>query len=153
MDRISQEEAYEVLANSPVAHLAMIDDGKPYITPMSFVIEGDRIFFRTMAGRKLEALRENPAVCIEAVSYDEQTGDWVSVIVTGNAVETDDDDVKTSVISELLRKYEKVIGSPLQRGGMQPLSGLPHVLVVEIEEISGMASGRGWSQRTRPGRL
>lgn len=153
MDPISNEDALEILENAPVAHLGVVEGDRPYVTPMSFVYDGERLYFRTMAGRKLEALRENPNVCIEASRYDDETGDWVSVIITGKATETDDDDVKTSVISKLMRKYEKVLGSPLERGGMQPLAGLPHVIVVDVEEISGMSAGRGWSQKTRPGRL
>lgn len=153
MEQLSREEALEVLQTVPVAHLGMLDGGEPYVTPMSFVLEGDRIFFRTMAGRKLDALRENPTVCIEASRYDEETGDWESVIVRGEAIETEEDELRQEVVSGLLRKYEKVVGSPLSGGGMRPLEGLPHVLVVEMREVSGMTSGRGWSRRTRPGRL
>jgi hypothetical protein len=53
----------------------------------------------------------------------------------------------------LMNKYEAVLGSPLGRGGLQPMASFPHVVAVEIEEISGMTSGRGFSYRTRPGRL
>ncbi len=153
MEPLSREEALSILEDAPVAHLGLIDDGEPYVTPMSFVLDGDRILLRTMAGKKLEALRANPSVCVEVSRYDEETGDWASVIVRGVAKETEEEDLKTEVVSGLFRKYEKVIGSPLARGGMQPLEGLPHVLVVEMREVTGMASGRGWSRRTRPGRL
>lgn len=153
MEPLSREEAMSILEDAPVAHLGMIDGDEPYVTPMSFVLEGERIFFRTMAGKKLEALRANPSVCIEASRYDEETGDWASVIVRGVVREADEENLKTDVIAGLFRKYEKVIGSPLARGGMQPLQGLPHVLVVEMREVTGMVSGRGWSRRTRPGRL
>jgi len=153
MESLSREEALEVLENAPVAHLGLIDGDRPYVTPMSFVVEGERIFFRTMAGRKLDALRENPSVCLEASRYDEETGDWESVIIRGEAKETDEDQVRQDVIASLLRKYQNVIGSPLGGRGMRPLQDLPHVVFVEIDEISGMTSGRGWSERTRPGRL
>lgn len=153
MESLSREQALEVLENAPVAHLGLIDGERPYVTPMSFVVEGDRIFFRTMAGKKLDALRANPFVCIEASKYDEETGEWESVIVWGVARETDEDSIKQDVISHLFRKYEKAVGSPLSGSGMRPLEDLPHVVVVEMEEVSGMTSGRGWSQRTRPGRL
>lgn len=153
MESLSREEALEVLESAPVAHLGLIDAGEPYVTPMSFVVEGERIFFRTMAGKKLDALRENPSVCIEASRYDEETGDWESVIVRGEARETDEDAITQDVIAKLLRKYEKAIGSPLGGRGMRPMQDLPHVVVVEMGEVSGMTSGRGWSERTRPGRL
>lgn len=153
MEELSRNEATELLDSAPVAHLGMIDGDQPYVTPMSFVHDGDRIYFRTVAGRKLAAIKARPKVCIEVSTYDEETGDWASVIVYGTAVETEDEDVKTSVVSMLLEKYETVVGSPLVRGGMRPLEGLPHVVVVEIQEISGMAAGRGWSPKTKPGRL
>jgi nitroimidazol reductase NimA-like FMN-containing flavoprotein (pyridoxamine 5'-phosphate oxidase superfamily) len=153
MESLSREEALEVLESAPVAHLGLIDGDEPYVTPMSFVVEGERIFFRTIAGRKLDALRENPSVCIEASRYDEETGDWESVIIRGEARETDEDAIQQDVIASLLRKYEKAVGPPLGGRGVRPLQDLPRVVIVEIEEISGMTSGRGWSERTRPGRL
>lgn len=153
MEPLSREEALQILQTAPVAHLGLVDGGMPYVTPMSFVVEGDHIFFRTMAGKKLDALRENPSVCIEVSRYDEETGDWESVIVLGEASETDEDEMRQRVISRLFEKYEKAIGSPLSGTGMRALRGLPHVVVVEMREISGMTSGGGWSERTRPGRL
>lgn len=153
MEPITREEALDVLRSAPVAHLAVIAGGDPYITPMSFVMDDETVFFRTMAGRKLDAIKESPAVCIEVSRYSEETGDWVSVIVTGRAELTDDTDIKTAVVSGLLQKYEQVMASPLEVGGTQPLAGLPYVVSVVIDDISGVVSGRGWSHRTRPGRL
>jgi len=154
MDTLSREEALEVLATLPVAHLGMVEEGHPYVTPMSFVLDEERILFRTVAGRKLDCLRANPSVCVEASRYDEESGDWVSVIIDGTAVEVDDDSVKQKLVSLLFRKYEHVMGSPLSTGdGLQAIAGQPHVIEVTINDLSGMVSGRGWARRTRPGRL
>jgi nitroimidazol reductase NimA-like FMN-containing flavoprotein (pyridoxamine 5'-phosphate oxidase superfamily) len=153
MESLDREQALEVLETAPVAHLGMIHEGEPYVTPMSFVVSGGRVLFRTMAGRKLEALRENPVVCIEASRFNEETGEWKSAIVKGRAEEVEEDELKQTTIAMLLRKYEKVMGSPLSSGGVQPLAGLPHFIMVEIDEVTGMTSGAGLSARTRPGRL
>jgi hypothetical protein len=153
MDSISREEALAVLGSAPVAHIAVIESGEPYVTPMSYVVDGERVLFRTMAGRKLDGIRVNPVVCVEVSKYDNATGDWVSVIVRGTATVTEDDEIKTLTITKLLDKYREVVGSPLSTSGMQPMSGFPHVVVVSIDEISGMVSGRGWGHRTKPGRL
>lgn len=131
----------------------MIDGGRPYVTPMSFVVSEGKILFRTMSGRKLNALLANPDVCIEASRYDEETGSWMSVIVEGQASEVEADLVKQTTVSLLLRKYETVMGSPLSSAGIRPLNGEPHFIEVEIETVTGMTSGRGLSARTRPGRL
>lgn len=154
MESVSREEALEVLADQPVAHLGIVVDGIPYVTPMSFVLDGDRILFRTMAGKKLDGIRANPAVCIETADYDPETGDWVSVIVRGSARLVDDPATRQELIALIYHKYEKVMGSPLSGGGgLMPLGGTPYVIEVPIDEISGMSSGRGMQVRTKPGRL
>jgi nitroimidazol reductase NimA-like FMN-containing flavoprotein (pyridoxamine 5'-phosphate oxidase superfamily) len=153
METLGRDEALAILETASVAHLGMIDEGEPYVTPMSFVVSGNRVLFRTMAGRKLDALRENPAVCVEASQFDEETGDWKSVIVRGRAREVEEDALKQATVSMLLHKYQKVMGSPLGSGGVRPLADSPHFIEVEIEDVTGMSSGRGLSARTRPGRL
>ena len=120
---------------------------------MSFVVDGDRILFRTQAGRKLEAIEESPTVCIEACSFDESTGDWQSVIVNGKAAETVDQAIGERAVTLLLEKYVDQLGSPLGIGGLQPLASASHVIEVVVEEVTGMTSGRGFAPRTRPGRL
>jgi nitroimidazol reductase NimA-like FMN-containing flavoprotein (pyridoxamine 5'-phosphate oxidase superfamily) len=153
MGPISREEAMEVLATAMVAHIGVIADDEPYVTPMSYAVDGDRILFRTMPGRKLEAIKSAPTVSIEVSHLDEATGDWVSVIVRGTAVESEDEADRARVIELLMDKYRDVIGSPLSTGGMHLLGGAPNVVVVSIDEVTGMSSGRGWEHRTRPGRL
>lgn len=153
MNPLTREEAIELLATAPVAHIGVISEDLPYVTPMSFVVVGNVVAFRTIPGKRLAALRENPNVCIEAAKYDPASGEWASVIVRGTASALEDTPLRTEVVSELLSKYRDAIGSPLGRGGLQPLTGLPHVVVVEIEEVTGMTSGSGFGHRTRPGRL
>ncbi len=154
MESLTREESYEILVSEPVAHLGVISNGAPYVTPMSFVVADDRVRFRTMAGRKLDAIRTNPAVSIEVSRYDEETGAWVSVIVEGNARLVDDDESRQETIALLFAKYEKVIGSPLSGGGgLLPLGGHPYVIEVLIDRIAGMTSSRGMSVRTKPGRM
>lgn len=154
MHEITRDEALAILDEVPVAHVAMIDDNEPYVTPMSFVVEDDYIYFRTMPGRKLEALAENPRVCVEASIYDEETGDWESVIVRGTAELIDDQAVQEKTVTALFRKYEQVMGSPLGRPGTPQLdSSRVQVVRVNIEEATGMTSGKGFAARTKPGRL
>ncbi|HET9203468.1 MAG TPA: pyridoxamine 5'-phosphate oxidase family protein [Acidimicrobiia bacterium] len=153
MEPIAEDEALEFLAEAMVAHIGVVRDGKPYVTPMSFVLDGRRLFFRTKPGMRLEAIAANPSVSIEVSHFDEVTGDWVSVVVTGTATERTDEPTTTRTVELLFQKYEVVLGSPLGHGGLQPMASFPHVIEVTIEEITGMSSGRGFTFRTRPGRL
>ena len=153
MHPLDRDEALRLLAGSPVAHLGVVSDGKPYVTPMSFVLDEGRVMFRTQPGKKLDAIRANPTVSVEASHFDMESGEWDSVIVSGLAREIDDELLGQRAVSLLLDKYAPALGSPFARGGLQPLPGLPHVGVVEIEEVTGRTSGGGLEPRTRPGQL
>ncbi len=153
MEPISESEARRLLEEEMVAHIGVIVDGEPYVTPMSFVVDGNRILFRTKPGRRLRAIKSNPTVSIEVSRFNEENGEWKSVIIRGEASTDTDGETARLTVERLLRKYEKVLGSPLSRGGMQPLASFPHVVAVEIESISGMTSSGTFSARTRPGRL
>jgi nitroimidazol reductase NimA-like FMN-containing flavoprotein (pyridoxamine 5'-phosphate oxidase superfamily) len=153
MDELTREESLRLLAEAPVAHLGVISDGRAYVTPMSFVLDGERILFRTMPGRKFRAIEESPDVCVEVSTFDATSGSWASVIVNGTAREVTDAPTGELAVQRLLNKYSESIGSPMGRSGLQPLAGLPHVVEVTIGEVTGMSSGRGLSPRTRPGRL
>lgn len=143
----------QLLGDALVAHVGFISEGAPYVTPMSFVVDGPRIVFRTKAGKKLDALRSEPRVCIEVCAFDDRTGDWASVIVTGTADEVEDRPTRELVVQELFDKYSSALSEPLSRGGPEPLPGSPHVIAVTINEITGRSSGSGFAPRTRPGRL
>jgi len=153
MEPITDAEALEFLREAMVAHLGVVHDGEPYVTPMSFVVDDDRLLFRTKPGMRFEAIQTNPSVSVEVSRFDESTGEWMSVVVKGTAVERTDEATTSKTVELLRAKYSSVLGSPLGRDGLQPMASFPHVIEVKIGEITGMSSGRGFSYRTRPGRL
>ena len=153
MEPITESEALEFLKEAMVAHIGVVQDGEPYVTPMSFVVDRRSILFRTKPGKRVEAISSNPKVCIEVSHFDEDSGDWISVVVRGKAIERTDEITTSRAVELLMDKYRAALGSPLGHGGLQPMATFPHVIEVPIEEISGMVSGRAFSYRTRPGRL
>ena len=153
METITAERAKHFLDESLVAHVGVISEGEPYVTPMSFVVDGDRILLRTKPGKRYEAILKNPVVSIEASTFDNETGDWTSVIVKGRATKASDDATIALAVQLLLHKYDTALGSPLSRGEIQPMASFPHVVQVSIDEITGMTSGGRFAMRTRPGRL
>lgn len=153
MEPITDAKARSFLEDSMVAHIGVVIDGEPYVTPMSFILLGNRILFRTKPGKRFSGMSANPIVSIEASEFDEESGDWTSVIAKGTALVATDDDTIQATLSGLFEKYRRALGSPLSRGGMQPISSFPHVVAVEITEITGMSSSGPFGVRTRPGRL
>ena len=65
----------EILSMCKTCHVAMVDDGKPYIVPLSYgyrIIDGSvlELFFHSaFEGRKLDILRKDANVCFE-ISYE-----------------------------------------------------------------------------------
>ena len=60
------EELRRILEGARVCRVAMVDRGLPYLVPLSFALDGDDLVLHSASsGRKLDALRRNPAVCFE----------------------------------------------------------------------------------------
>lgn len=141
-----------MLASGKVGHIAVVDDGVPYVSPISYVLIDRQLCFRTGAGRRLDAIRANPKVSIEVTKVLADEG-WESVIAAGEAAEVDDQTLREQIVSALLSKYSQEIGSPLTRGARNPLPQPATFVVVELSDISGRSSGSWLSIPTRPGRL
>ncbi|MBT8211729.1 MAG: pyridoxamine 5'-phosphate oxidase family protein [Acidimicrobiia bacterium] len=153
MDDLSQSECEALLNTALVGHLGVADDnGVPYVTPVSFAYNGSSLMLRTGPGRRLELIRAHPSVCVEVSSFDEETGDWASVILWGEAVEVTDVDRRSDVVQLLLSKYEASIGAQ-SWSTPDVLPGLSTVVEVSVDSMTGRRSGGGFGQKTRPGRL
>jgi hypothetical protein len=59
-------ELRRILRDARVCRLAMVDGDRPYLVPLTFALDGDDVVLHSAgAGRKLDLLRRNPAVCFE----------------------------------------------------------------------------------------
>ena len=59
-------ELHRIMDEVPVVHLAMVDEGRPYVVPLNFARDGDTLWLHGAAtGRKLDCLRRDPNVCVE----------------------------------------------------------------------------------------
>src|SRR5690606_17309401 len=151
MNELTVDRCRRLLESAPVAHLAVISRGEPYVTPISYVMLDDAICVRTMDGRRVEALRENPRVCLTVSHYDQSSGDWESVILWGDAECVEDPRTSQEIITAFFEKYRNVLGSPLNPAQQLPKEGVEIRIPVDI--AAGRSSGSFFSVRSRPGRL
>lgn len=80
---LTSAEIDRFLSQQRFGRLGVHADGRTYVVPISFVVTAEnRLIGQTKAGMKVDMMRANPEVCIEA---DEIKGiaDWTSVIVWG----------------------------------------------------------------------
>jgi len=79
---MSPQESRALLARLGYGRLACARENQPYIVPIDFTYEEDCLYCFSTLGRKIEWMRTNPQVCLQA---DEIRGryTWQSVIVQG----------------------------------------------------------------------
>ena len=83
---ISQDECSELLKRVSVGRLACSLDNQPYVVPVGFSYEPDRIYIFSTVGKKIKWMRQNPKVCLQADEIGNLSS-WLSVIVTGTHLE------------------------------------------------------------------
>lgn len=84
---LDRETCLRLMANAGVGRVAASLGGRPVCLPVNFVLDGDRVVFRTAAGTKLDVAVRGSAVAFEVDSYDVTNQAGWSVVVTGTAVE------------------------------------------------------------------
>lgn len=138
----------DFLDSTPVGRMATINsDGTPYVLPLHFAFEEDRIYVHcALEGKKLDNLRRNPVVCFEADEVIDlqiipekpcASGTFYrSVIANGKAAIVSDHDRKKHILQVLMDKYSKG-----QKYREITVEAIEETCVIEIivEEISGKA--------------
>ena len=94
------DEIEEVLFRHHVGHLACVADGRPYVIPITYAYDAGSLYGQTVPGRKLAALRANPAICFAVMDHpDGQT--WRSVVAEGVFEEVPEGPKRAAVRAQL----------------------------------------------------
>ena len=80
---LSDQESWELLRSQSLGRIGVSVGDDPDIFPLNYVVDGEKIVFRTGEGTKLAGLSVNGKVVFEVDSYDTEGG-W-SVIAKGTA--------------------------------------------------------------------
>jgi len=137
-----RREIDAILDRADVIRIGLCDGGRPYVVPMSFGRDGDRIYLHCATeGRKLDAIRHNPTVCFEAeidveVIVREIPCDWScryrSVIGWGSVSVVEEREEKRRGLEVLSQHYSERREAVAEGR----LSGVV-VLRIDIESITG----------------
>jgi nitroimidazol reductase NimA-like FMN-containing flavoprotein (pyridoxamine 5'-phosphate oxidase superfamily) len=140
---LSQKECSELLNRVPIGRLACSLNDQPYIVPVGFSHDPGRIYVFSTLGKKIEWMRQNPKVCLQA----DETGsraNWSSVIVTGRYQELNETQhaAEREHAVEQLEQYSEWWRTPLaeRREQVSDLSVEPIFFRIDIESMSGLRS-------------
>jgi nitroimidazol reductase NimA-like FMN-containing flavoprotein (pyridoxamine 5'-phosphate oxidase superfamily) len=153
METLVPSAVARLLDNEPVAHVGVAWEGTPYVTPISFVWLDGAMWFRTMPGRRLDAIVANPRLSCEVSRFDMETGYWESVIVDGTATVVEHDpETDERIMNAIRAKYRRITRMALDLPpDVLPFEGV--IVRVEPSSVTGRSSGRGIDGPVLPGRL
>ncbi len=112
----TREEIDAIIRAADVCRLAFAHNNEPYLVPVSFGYDGERIFFHTAPnGRKIDFIEANNRVCFEfeadvALARDPEdacawTFTFQSVIGYGTVRELGSPEEKTHALNQIMRHY------------------------------------------------
>jgi nitroimidazol reductase NimA-like FMN-containing flavoprotein (pyridoxamine 5'-phosphate oxidase superfamily) len=141
IEELTSRASLDFLAHIHVGRLGCSHAGQPYVVPIYFSYQDDFLYTFSTIGRKIEWMRANPLVCIQAdevVSAEH----WVSVVVFGEFEELPDtpDFVRERALAhDLLQKkamwWEPGFAKTVLHGFERPL--VPIFYRIQIKQITG----------------
>ncbi len=139
------EEIEVIIKKCDVCHVAMVDEsGKPYVLPFNFGYDDGIVYLHSDSkGKKIDILRNNPAVCINFTTDHElfHMHDHVacsygmayrSVLVHGEVEFIDNFDKKTECLNKFMKQY-----SDRDFVYSDPAVNNVCIYIVKIKEFSG----------------
>jgi nitroimidazol reductase NimA-like FMN-containing flavoprotein (pyridoxamine 5'-phosphate oxidase superfamily) len=144
---ITDREVIDSIINeSTFCRLALSQDDRPYIIPLSFGYDGTALYFHgALDGKKIDIIRKNSTVCFEFDSDGEPIPsdkgcDWSvrykSVIGYGKAWFIEDIDAKIKALDIIMKHYSgKSFEYPEEKVKKTA------VIKVDIETVTGKMSG------------
>lgn len=138
---ISQQECIELLQRVSIGRLACSLDDQPYVVPVAFSYEPDCVYVFSTFGKKIEWMRQNPKVCLQADEIGNRSN-WISVVVTGTYLELREPQYtdQREHAQQQLAQYTRYWQNPLaeRREQTSDLAIEPVFFRIDIVSMSGL---------------
>jgi nitroimidazol reductase NimA-like FMN-containing flavoprotein (pyridoxamine 5'-phosphate oxidase superfamily) len=141
IQELTRQASLDLLARTRLGRLACVQGSQPYVVPFYFVYVNECLYSFSTVGQKIEWMRANPLVCVEAdeVVSPEQ---WMSVIVLGRyeeLLETPEYQGARAFAHTLLKRHaawwEPAYATTILQGTQRPL--VPVVYRIHARQITG----------------
>ena len=141
-----KDQIEQVIQDARVCHLAVADNGQPYVVPLNFGYRNGVVYFHSAReGRKIDMLKTNPRVCLAfsnpgKVVRGDTACKWgqafESVIAFGEAHLVEGEDERRAGLDAIMAHYDGPEGE-------YPESKLKitTVIAVTINTMTGKRSG------------
>ena len=82
LGKLNETEIDNLLLSQSVGRIGYTNGKKPFITPVTYVYDGEKIIGQTKEGMKMDIIRKNSQVCFE-VDIMSSMDNWQSVLISG----------------------------------------------------------------------
>jgi nitroimidazol reductase NimA-like FMN-containing flavoprotein (pyridoxamine 5'-phosphate oxidase superfamily) len=138
----------EIFRKGKFCHLAMVDDGEPYLITMNYGYRENALYFHAaLEGRKIDVLRASPEVCFQVVTETRLTtgedacDDWTmkykSVVGYGRVVFIETEKEKIEALNILMDQYTTRGPFEFKQKRLDETA----IFKVEITSLTGKMSG------------
>ena len=156
-ERTVTDEAAEILSAGSVAHVGFVDDGMPYVIPLSYHYNAetpDKIYLHgAMRSRAMDLLASGVPVCVTVTLTDglvysrkamNHSINYRSVVLFGKGHEVADEDKKFELFAEMVQRYfpGREVGEHYNAPPSADL-GITALVEVDIEEWNAKARRGG----------
>jgi uncharacterized protein len=139
---MSPQECRDLLARLSFGRLACARKNQPYVVPIYFTLKADRLYGFATVGQKIEWMRSNPLVCVEAdevPSHDK----WMTVVAQGRYEEMPDTPKHAAMRREAQAMLEKrsmwwQTGFAAARTHREFKEQVPVFFSIRIKQITGL---------------
>ena len=139
MRSLLEKEGEELLTSAKIGRLGCVDDGEPYVVPISYFFEDGSVYSHSLPGRKILILRSHPRACLQ-VDDIENDFCWRSAIAYGEFEEIHGPAERHAVLRKLLARFPLL--TPVESTIAVDASAPDSVVFrLRIDRITGMAEG------------
>ena len=142
IEELTRQESLEVLARTHFGRLACARGMQPYIVPIYFAYQHNWLYSFSVLGQKIDWMRANPLVCVEADQMRREL--WATVVVFGRYEELLD---TPELRSERIFAFNLLQHRAMwwEHGGAKRMPGgapatVPIFYRIKIEQITGRCS-------------
>jgi uncharacterized protein len=148
IDEMSSKEIYELLRKIGYGHLGFTHEGKPYVMPMHYYLEGEEIYMFTTEGMKTHDIDASPEICLQVEEIINDPLHWRSVIVAGQAKRLTEK-VDIDRVRKLIKEVNPTLSPALNRTWIDSWGRAEVVAIYRVypSEMSGRTTD-GVSSKT-----
>jgi len=133
---LSEAGARNLIAGGRIGRLGCVDDGEPYVVPINYMFEEGSIYSHSLPGRKIDAMRAHPRVCLQVDQIDDNFH-WRSAIAFGNFEEIDRPRDRPVILGKLLSRFPQL--TPVESMIVQDAAAPDSVVFrIIVDRITGV---------------